>query len=178
MKKLISITFIFTMVLLITSCKQKTEVNIADAPKEVKEAFAKTVKLSKELTELQLKAGSDSILDAEEIAEIGKAYRTLAIVNNINYKLYSKNKYYLAMNKAWRTAKKVEGRKEKIKSDYDKLADTVAFLKDCKGYDEFGLAIQKISLEVKDVTVLPVETPAIVEDTVSGEEAINTEGEK
>ena len=93
---------------------------------------------------MQLEAGADKTLDASEINAIGKMYGKLAIINNINIEKYATDKYFIALRKEY-------------KDKYDVLADTVVFLKDCEGYDQLGLAIQKISLEVRDVTVLPVE---------------------
>ncbi len=164
MKKLTSIISIILLALAIVSCSKKEKVDTKDAPAEVSMAVEKAYTLSQEITWLQLEAGADKTLDASEIDAIGKLFGKLAIVNNINIEKYATNKYFIALRKEY-------------KSKYDVLADTVVFLKDCEGYDQLGLAIQKISVEVRDVTTLPVEKVEVVElpDTMPAE---NPEGTK
>jgi hypothetical protein len=87
-------------------------------------------------------------LDDQEIKEIGEAFRHLAILNNRNAKDFASDKYFIALRK-------------EFKDTFDILADTVIFLKDCEGYNELGLAIQQISLEVRDVTEFP--EPEVIE---------------
>ena len=69
--------------------------------------------------------------------------------------------------------------REEYKDKYDLLADTVVFLKDCEGYDQLGITIQEISLEVRDVTTLPVVEEVIneVPDTMPAEVPEGTEPE-
>jgi hypothetical protein len=158
MKKIISIITIILLGLAIVSCSEKEKVDTKDAPAEVSIAVENAYTLSQELTWLQLEAGADRTLDAAEIDAIVKMYEKLAIVNNINIEKYATDKYFLALRKEY-------------KNKYDVLADTVVFLRECEGYDELGLAIQKISLEVRDVTTLPVEEVEVVElpDTMPAE---------
>ena len=158
MKKITSIFLVAIVSLLIVSCGQKEAVDTADAPAAVKDALENAYQLSKELTDLQLQAGADKNLDEAEIAEIGESFRYLAIVNNINARDYASDKYFIALKKEY-------------KDSFDALADTVIFLKDCEGYDQLGLAIQQISLEVRDVAELPVmeEPEPEVVDTLAAE---------
>lgn len=142
--------------LVIASCGQKEKVDTAQAPQEVKDAIENSYRLSKELTDLQLNAASDMVLDEAEIQEISKAFMHLAIVNNINARDYSTDKYFIALRKEY-------------KDSFDLLADTVVFLKDCQGYDQLGLAIQKVSLEVRDVVDLPVVAEPEPTDTIPEE---------
>ncbi len=128
--------------LVFTSCGQKEKVDTTQAPEEVRAAFDNAYQLSKELTDLQLNASRDMVLDETEIREIGEAFRHLAIVNNINARDYSTNKYFIAL-------------RAEYKDQFESLADTLVHLKDCQGYDQLGLAIQEISLEVRDVVELP-----------------------
>ncbi|MCF8368401.1 MAG: hypothetical protein K9G76_05105 [Bacteroidales bacterium] len=153
MKKLISIIKITLLALVISSCAQKEKVDISQAPEEIKNALENSFQLSQELTDLQLKAGADMELDQAEIDHIVKSFARLAIVNNINLEKYATDKYFIALKKEY-------------KPNFDKLAEEVVFLKDCKGYDEMGLAIQKIALEVKDVTVLPAAEPQMLDTTI------------
>jgi hypothetical protein len=101
---------------------------------------------------MQVEAGKDKVLDPLEIEKIGKEFRELAIVNNINLKNYATDKYFIALKKEY-------------KPKFDSLADQVVFMKDCQGYDEMGLAIQKIALEVKDVSDLPEPEPVMIDTT-------------
>jgi len=156
MKKIISIISALFLTLIVTSCAEKEKVNTAQAPAEIKDAIEMSYQLSHQLTEMQVAAGSDKIIDAEEISAIGVAFKKLAIVNNYNLKNFKDNKYFIALNK-------------ERKNEYDELATKVVFLKDCEGYDALGLAVQKIALEVKDVTELPVEEPVVEETTEEGE---------
>ncbi len=158
MKKIISIFLIAFTTLLLASCGQKEVVDTAQAPAEVRDAIENSYQLSKDLTDLQLKAGADMVIDEAEIAEIGESFRYLAIVNNINARDYSTDKFFIALKKEYKDA-------------FDKLADTVVFLKDCEGYNELGLAIREISLEVRDVVELPVveEPEPVPGDTIAGE---------
>jgi hypothetical protein len=157
MRKITSIIAAVMLVLAFASCGQKEKVDTSQAPQEIRDAIQKSYDLSKELTELQLKAGEDMVLDQEEIGEIGEAFRYLAIVNNQNAANYASDKYFIALRSDFKDA-------------FDKLADTVVFLKDCEGYNELGLAIQEISLEVRDVTELPEIVPPEPADTLQGEE--------
>ena len=150
MKKITSIISILLLALFITSCAEKEKVDISQAPDTVVNAIEKSYQLSKELTDLQVTAGQDKNLDATEIENICKLFRTLAIVNNFNLQQFGKDKYFIALTKD-------------RKKEFNKLAEAVVFLKDCNGYDELGLAIQKVSIEVKDVIDLPVEE-AVVEE--------------
>jgi hypothetical protein len=154
MRKLTSIITVILLILAIVSCDKKEKVDTKNAPKEVSIAFEKAYKLSQELTHLQLEAGANKILDAAEIDAIGEMYGKLAIINNINVQKYATDKYFIAL-------------RNEYKDKYDVLADTVAFLKDCEGYDQLGLAIQKISLEVRDVTTLQVEKVEVIENPKS-----------
>ena len=148
MKMRTSIILVAIFALFLASCGNKEKVDTANAPQEVKDAVLESYKLSESLTELQLQAGKDMKLDEQEIQEIGEAFRHLAIVNNKNAKDFASVKYFMAPRNAF-------------KDTFDILADTVVFLKDCEGYNELGLAIQKISLEVRDVTELP--EPEVIE---------------
>ncbi|MBC8344524.1 MAG: hypothetical protein H8E61_11130 [Bacteroidetes bacterium] len=150
MKKITSIISIVVLLFLITSCAEKEKVDTSQAPEDIVNAIEESYQLSKELTDIQVKAGEDKILDAEEIDHIAQVFRHLAIVNNNNLKHYQKDKYFVALTK-------------ERKKDLNELAADVVFLKECQGYDELGLAIQKIAQEVKDVTQLPVETPVSAE---------------
>jgi PBP1b-binding outer membrane lipoprotein LpoB len=150
MKKITSIILVALLALALASCGQKEHVNTADAPEEILNAVSNAYELSKELTELQLKAGADMKLDEQEINEIGEAFRYLAIVNNKNAEDFASDKYFIALRTEYKEA-------------YEKLADTVVFLKDCEGYDQLGMAINRISLEVRDVTELPIVEPEPVD---------------
>ena len=156
MKNISSILIITALSLLIASCGQKEKIDTAQAPQEVKDAIENSYRLSKELTDLQLNAASDRVLDDAEISEIGEAFRYLAIVNNINARDFSTDKYFIALRKEY-------------KDSFDVLADTVIFLKDCEGYDKLGLTIQQLSLEVRDVVDLPVPAEPAPADTVAAE---------
>ena len=152
MKKIISIISALFLTLIVTSCAEKEKVDTSQAPAEIKDAIEMSYQLSKQLTEMQVVAGSDKVINVEEISAIGVLFKKLAIVNNFNLKNFKDNKYYIALNK-------------ERKNEYDALAKKVVFLKDCQGYDALGLEVQKIGLEVKDVTELPVEEPVVVETT-------------
>lgn len=141
MKKITSIIIALFFTLIFTSCAEKEKVDTSKAPENVKNAIEKSFQLSKELTDLQVEAGKDKRIDSEEISIIGDVFRTLAVVNNYNHKNFKDDKYFIALNKA-------------RKAEFDKLAQMVVFIKNCEGYDELGLAVQKIALEVKDVTEL------------------------
>ena len=158
MKKITSIFLLAIVSLLFVSCGQKEAVNTSEAPAAIKDAIGNAYQLSKDLTELQLQAGADMMLDEAEIAEIGKSFRYLAILNNINARDYADDKYFIALKKEY-------------KDSFDVLADTVIFLKDCEGYDQLGLSIQQISLEVRDVVEFPVieELEIEVIDTLAAE---------
>ena len=134
------------------SCAEKEKVDLTQAPDDVKDAVEHSYILSEKLTDLQVKAGADNILNEKEIEEIGESFRELAIVNNINLKNYATDKYFIALRKEY-------------KPQFDTLAAKVVFLKDCEGYDDMGLAIQKISIEVKDVIELPVPEPEVTDTT-------------
>jgi len=142
MKKLTSIIFPVILIMIFSACGKKEKIDASKAPEEIKNAVELSYQMSKELTDIQVQAGKDKVLDAAEIEAIGKAFKKLAIVNNSNVEKYVTNKYFLAVKKEY-------------KDKFDELAEQVVFLKDCKGYDELGLAIQKIALDVKDVTDLP-----------------------
>lgn len=152
-----NISFIFIpaiLALFVVSCGQKEKIDTSQAPEDVKSAVEKSYQLSKELTDLQLDAAQDMVLDEMEIKQIGEAFRYLAIVNNINARDYSTDKYFTAL-------------RSEYKDRFDALADTVVFIKDCEGYDALGLAIMEISLQVKDVVELPVMTePAPADSTL------------
>lgn len=152
MKKITIIFPIVLLALLMVSCGQKEVVDTANAPEEVRVALESAYELSKELTDLQLEAGADMKLTESEISQIGESFRHLAIVNNINAEKFATDKYFIALKKEYKDA-------------FDALADTVVFLKDCEGYDELGLAIKDISLEVRDVTELPeiINEPAVAD---------------
>lgn len=150
MKKLTSIISIILLALAVVSCAEKEKVDTKDASPEVVQALEEAYILSQELTWLQLDAGADKTLDATEIEAIGIKYEELAIVNNINVKNFATDKYYIALRKEY-------------KDKFDVLADTVVFLKNCEGYDQLGMLIQEISLEVRDVTTLPVVEEVIIE---------------
>ncbi|HPE54941.1 MAG TPA: hypothetical protein P5514_13715 [Bacteroidales bacterium] len=153
MKNLIIHTIIgIAFTLFFVSCAEKEKVDLTKAPIEIKNAIEKSYNLSEKLTDIQVKAGEDKNLDNQETEQIGELFRELAIVNNINLKNYSTDKYYIALKKEY-------------KPKFDSLAAKVTFLKDCKGYDEMGLAIQKIALEVRDVTELPMPKQEIISDT-------------
>jgi len=152
MKKIISIISALFLTLIVTSCAEKEKVDTSQAPAEIKDAIEMSYQLSKQLTEMQVVAGSDKVINVEEISAIGVLFKKLAIVNNFNLKNFKDNKYYIALNK-------------ERKNEYDALAKKVVFLKDCQGYDALGLEVKKIGLEVKDVTELPVEEPVVVETT-------------
>ncbi|HSG68663.1 MAG TPA: hypothetical protein VK994_08150 [Bacteroidales bacterium] len=143
MKKISFIIILASISLIFTSCGQKEKVDTSQAPQEIRDAIEYSYQLSKELTDLQLQAASDMVFDESEISEIGESFRYLAIVNNINARDFSMNKYFIAL-------------RTEYKDSFDALADTVVFIKDCEGYDQLGLAIQQISLEVRDVVELPV----------------------
>ena len=166
MKKLNSIILLAFLSFIIVSCGPKEILNTADAPEDIKNAVENSYQLSRELTDLQLEAGSDMKLDEAEIREIGETFRYLAIVNNQNAKDYASNKYFIALRKEYKDA-------------FDVLADTVVFLKDCEGFDQLGIAIQNISIEVRDVTTLPETEPEIIEipDTMSMEDPEGTSPE-
>lgn len=157
MKNITSIIAALMLVMAVASCGQKEKVDTSQAPQEIRDAIQKSYDLSKDLTDLQLKAGEDMVLDQQEIAEIGEAFRYLAIVNNQNAANYASDKYFTALRKDFKDA-------------FDELADTVVFLKDCEGYNDLGLVIQEISLEVRDVTELPEIIPPEPADTLKGEE--------
>jgi hypothetical protein len=159
MKKVTSIITIILLALAVVSCTKKEKVDTKDASPGVVAALENSYVLSQELTWLQLEAGADKSLDAVEIEAIGILFAKLAITNNININQYSTDKYFIALRKEYR-------------DKYDVLADTVVFLKECEGYDQLGLAIQQISLEVRDKTTLPVEEVEVIEvpDTTPAEE--------
>lgn len=158
MKKVTSIITIILLALAVVSCTEKEKVDTKDASPEVLAAVEQSYTLSEELTWLQLEAGADKVLNAGEIEAIGKKFEKLAIVNNINIQEYASDKYFIALRKEYR-------------DKYDVLADTVVFLKECEGYDQLGLTIQQISLEVRDKTTLPVEEVKVIEvpDTMPAE---------
>ncbi len=139
MKKITSIILPLLFTLIITSCAEKEKVDTSKAPEDVKNAIENSYQLSKKLTDLQVEAGQDKLINAEEIAVIAEAFRHLSIVNNYNQKNFKDNKYFIALNK-------------ERKEEFDKLAEKVVFIKDCEGYNELGLFTQKVALEVKDVT--------------------------
>ncbi len=158
MKKLSSIIFIVLAALFIVSCGPKEKVNTADAPQDIKDGFALSYQLSKELTELQLESGADMKLDEAEIEKIVEEFKYLAIVNNKNAADFASNKFFSALRKEY-------------KDSFDALADTVIFLKDCEGYDALGQAILDASELVRDSTVLPVIEEVIpeVSDSIPAE---------
>lgn len=159
MKKIISIISALFLTLIVTSCAEKEKVDTSQAPAEIKDAIEMSYQLSNQLTEMQVAAGSDKVINADEISGIAVAFKKLAIVNNYNLKNFKDNKFFIALNK-------------ERKNEYDALAKKVVFLKDCEGYDALGLEVQKIAIEVKDVTELPVEEP-VVEETTEEAEVIN-----
>ncbi|MFC2113764.1 hypothetical protein ACFLRI_00290 [Bacteroidota bacterium] len=150
MKKITSIISMVVLALIITSCAEKEKVDTSQAPAEIVQAIEMSFQLSKELTDLQVNAGADKILDQSEIEAIGQLFQKLAIINNSNLKTYEKDKYFIALSK-------------ERKNEFNELAEKVVFLKDCQGYDDLGLAIQKFAIEVKDVTELPAEEVVIKE---------------
>jgi len=152
MKKIISIISVLFLTLIFTSCAEKEKIDTSKAPAEIKDAIEMSYQLSNQLTDMQVAAGSDKVINAGEISVIGVAFKKLAIVNNYNLKNFKDNKFFIALNK-------------ERKNEYDALAKKVVFLKDCEGYDALGLEVQKIALEVKDVTELPVEVPVVEETT-------------
>lgn len=158
MKKITLIISFFCLTALFISCAESQKVDSSEAPEEVKNAIESSYQLSKELTELQIKAGEDRTINPEEISAIGEVFRKLAIINNYNLKTYKGDKYFIALSR-------------ERKKEFDELASKVTFLKDCAGYNELGLAIQKIALEVKDVTELPVVEPASDENSLEAGEA-------
>ncbi|MCK4568958.1 MAG: hypothetical protein KAT76_01635 [Bacteroidales bacterium] len=166
MKKLTSIITIILLALAVVSCGKKGKIDTSKASAEVKNAIEASYQLSKKLTDMQLEAGKDNVLDAEEIEAIGKVFERLAIINNLNIKRYARDKYFIALRKEY-------------KDKYDVLADTVVFLKDCEGYDQLGLSIQKISIEVRDDTLLKTIEPEVIEipDTMPGDEPEGIEPE-
>ncbi len=126
---------LLTIVLFSNSCAEKIKVDTSKAPEEIVIAIEASYQLSKELTDIQIDAGSDKVLDSSEIENIGKVFRELASLNNENKEKYGKDLYFLAISK-------------ERKAEFDKLSESVIFLKDCKGYDELGLLIQKIAIEI------------------------------
>jgi hypothetical protein len=139
MKKIISLFYFTFVILLFTQCGEKEKLDTSKAPAEIKSAINESLANSKVLTEIQLKAIEDGVIDSEEIQIITEAFGSLAIVNNRNKENYSKDKYFIALNK-------------ESKKELDNLAKATVKLKDCKGYNELWMSIQKKALEVKGVT--------------------------
>lgn len=145
MKKILSFISAMAFGLVLTSCAEKEKVDPADASEEIVNAIDKSVELSKELTTIQVEAAKDNELDADEIDMIVEKFKELAIVNNNNLKNYGTDVYFIALRLERRPI-------------LDSLGKEVVHLKDCKGWEELGEAINKASLEVKDVTELPEAT--------------------
>jgi hypothetical protein len=139
--------FIITgfFILLSVSCSKEV-IDTKQAPQDIKDALSKSFNFAEQLTNAQLEAGKDSLLNAEEISNICDQFKKLAIQNNFNKKQYGKDKFYNAILKQQRDSLNL-------------LSKKTVFLFKCKGYEELGLAIQKVALEVKDVTDLPEEEP-------------------
>ncbi len=147
-----TLSILFTITLLFSCSNEK--LNKDDAPQELKDAIQKSLDLSTELTEIQIEAGKDSILNQSEIKLICDAFQILAIQNNFIDKTFEENKYYNAI---------MQDHRESLK----KLSDKTKFLVDCDGYDELGIAIQKAALEVKDKTTcddneIPLEDDEVI----------------
>jgi hypothetical protein len=151
MRKLSILLLAGFSILLPVSCSNEV-IDTKQAPQEIKYALAKSFDFANQLTNEQLEAGKDSILNTEEIGNICALFKKLAIQNNYNKKQFGKDKFYNAILKQQRDS-------------LNSLSKKTVFIVKCKGYEEMGLAIQKTALEVKDVTVLPEDEPILEEST-------------
>jgi hypothetical protein len=135
MKKISSI-FIFVLVtVLLSSCGKKEKIDVSKAPEDVKNAINEIYQASVELTDIQVEAAKDKIIDAAEIARIGESYRNLATINKTYRDKYTTDKYFSALNK-------------ERKKDFDTLAVRVKDFNKCQGYDELSMVIYNISNDI------------------------------
>jgi hypothetical protein len=142
MKKLSILIIAGFSILLLGSCKKEV-IDTKQAPQEIKDALSKSFDFAHQLTNVQLDAGKDSILNTEEIDIICTQFKKLAVQNNFNKNKYGKDKFYNAILKQQRDS-------------LSSLSKKTVFLVKCQGYEELGMAIQKSALEVKDITELPL----------------------
>ncbi len=148
MKKISAIFYCILFALLFTACVEKEKINTADTPPEIREAVEKVFASSEKLTQMQLQAIQDDLIDTSEIKAITEQFALLAIMNNFNKENYAENKYFVALSKEY-------------KEQLDSLGKLTIKMKDVSGYNELWASIQKKALEIKDIKTLPEEEAAI-----------------